>query len=131
VVDHDVHAEDLEAHVVFVVLGLAALVVVGQDGLCGYQSADEYFLDLGIKELRSNYLEVDGVDVPALVSELFEDGGERAFVPHVGFLGVGVEDEVGVLLVDGVVGQVLADVVEVGEAGRLVLLGGEAHHSYY
>jgi len=33
VVDNYVHSEDLEAHVVFVVVGLATLVVVRQNGL--------------------------------------------------------------------------------------------------
>ena len=47
----------------------------------------------------------------------------------VGALGVGVEHEVGVLFVDGVVGEVLADVVKILEVGGLVVLSGETGHA--
>lgn len=118
-VDEDVQSEDVEGHVVVVLLGLALDVVVPELFVPRYYRLDGDVLDLFHQSVR----------VMALLPQQPQHRGEAALELGVAALAVGGGSqagfELGVLFVDGVVGEVLVVVGHVVLVWLGVLLGGE------
>lgn len=96
VVDHDIEAKNFEAHVVAEALGVYIGDGGTKGGITSNDGLDEQIVDLLLQLL----------DIVAVLSELGVDRGEGPLVADVHVLDVLVEDEVGTVLVDGVVGEV-------------------------
>ena len=92
-------------------------------------AAASVFVIISFIRFVHSYLLLQEFDVHAGTRQQRPQGGERAFVAHVGLVLVGVEHEVGVVLVDGVVGEVDAGRIEVVLGRGLVRHRGEAHET--
>lgn len=121
VVKHDIHAEDLETHLVLVVVGLTTAVDVGEDGLGTGEGHHEQLFDL----------QHERVDVVTLALDVFQNRSHRPFVPHVVLIRRGVKYKFTVFLIDRVVGQVLALIAQILLVGGLVGFGGETSHALF
>ena len=118
-VHHEVKAEDLEAHVVGQVVGLGTAVLVLQVWLSTHQGLDDDVLNVRPVLVR---LEAQGL-------ESLEELGQRLLVAVAEVVQGLIVHVLGTVLVDGVVGEMHAQVVHVLLVRELVLLGGEAHQS--
>ena len=118
-IEEDVDAEDLEAKLVLKVLRLRCLLDVSD-----LVTARNNRLHRQLLELLPALLGADdlGVLLPLLIDRL-KDGRQTAFVTEV--VSARVLHEVLALLVDRVVGQMHAEVVEVAAEGRDVVLRRE------
>ena len=118
-IEEDVDAEDLEAKLVLEVLRLRCLLDVSD-----LVTARNNRLHRQLLELLPALLGADdlGVLLPLLIYRL-KDGRQTAFVTEV--VSARVLHEVLALLVDRVVGQMHAEVVEVAAEGRDVVLRRE------
>lgn len=118
-IEEDVDAEDLEAKLVLEVLRLRCLLDVSD-----LVTARNNRLHRQLLELLPALLGADdlGVLLPLLIDRL-KDGRQTAFVTEV--VSARVLHEVLALLVDRVVGQMHAEVVEVAAEGRDVVLRRE------
>ena len=118
-IEEDVDAEDLEAKLVLEVLRLRCLLDVSD-----LVTARNNRLHRQLLELLPALLGADdlGILLPLLIDRL-KDGRQTAFVTEV--VSARVLHEVLALLVDRVVGQMHAEVVEVAAEGRDVVLRRE------
>lgn len=80
-VQEDIHAEHLKAHIVDVVLRLARLVLVRENRLDGAEGFDHHFLNVAPK----------AVHIAALLAEELEDAGHASLVADVHLLRALVE----------------------------------------
>ncbi len=115
-VDHDIKAQHLEAHVIRKVLRMDGGDGSTEGGVARDDGLDDDIVDLLLEQ----------VDIFALVGHIPEHGSQSPLVPHVHVLHRRVENKLGTVLVDGVVGEVHELVVQVLGARRTVLVSSEA-----
>mmetsp|Transcript_76029 Transcript_76029/g.167850 ORF Transcript_76029/g.167850 Transcript_76029/m.167850 type:complete len:253 (+) Transcript_76029:1420-2178(+) len=95
-IQHHVETQDLKAHAVVDIFGLATVVKVGQAWLHCNQCLDDQILDL----------QYQGVHIMPLASQMLLDCLPTSLVTVFGIIWIGVLLEIRIRFVDGVVGQV-------------------------
>lgn len=118
-VDHDIDAQDVEAHVAILIIGLGELVLMAHQRLPKHYRLDEDVIDSFLEALH----------IETVFTDILQHRAHRPFVARRHVLSALVEYEVRVLLIDGVVREVHAHFLEVILIRLDVGLGGQASQS--
>ena len=126
VVQHNIEAQDMKAHLVLQILRLASPVEVGHERLTGDDGLNDDVLDLQL-QIVHNFLAL----LPLLEDDLAVHLGETPLVTHSEPVLVVILDKNLVVLVDRVVCQVHEHVLEIGRLRRLELLSSKPGQAFF